>query len=155
MILKEIDLFKGIDYSVMEQIADICVEETYDKGHRIFEKGEVAECLYILVEGGLKLMVENGASLTFRLTEPGTIFGWSSMAESGKYTSSGVCATDLKVVKLDGKKLDTIFKHHPEAGFQVLRRLMDVFSDRLLNSYQTHLDSLLSVGSIQAKPSYG
>ena len=154
MILKEIDLFKGVDYAVMEQIADICVEETYDKDYRIFEKGAVAECLYILVEGGLKLVVENGASLTFSLTEPGTIFGWSSVAESGKYTSSGVCATDLKVVKLEGKKLDTIFKHHPEAGFQVLRRLMDVFSDRLLNAYKAHLDVLVSKGA-QTKPSYG
>ncbi|SDU19220.1 Crp/Fnr family transcriptional regulator [Desulfobacula phenolica] len=154
MILKEIDLFKGIDYAIMEQIADICVEEIFKKDDRIFEKGEVADCLYILVEGGLKLVVENGASLNFSLTEPGTIFGWSSMAESGKYTSSGVCATDLKTVKIDRNKLDTIFKHHPEAGFQVLRRLMDVFSDRLLNAYRAHLDLLVSKGS-QTKPSYG
>ncbi|WP_041279389.1 cyclic nucleotide-binding domain-containing protein [Desulfobacula toluolica] len=110
MILKEIDLFKGIDYAIMEQTADICVEEIFKKDDRIFEKGDVADCLYILVEGDLKLVVENGASMNFSLTEPGTIFGWSSMAESGKYTSSGsgVCATDLKAVKIDVNKFDII-----------------------------------------------
>ena len=50
-------------------------------------------------------MVEDKASLVFRLAESGSVFGWSSMAESGKYTSSGVCATDLKAIKLERKKL--------------------------------------------------
>lgn len=154
MILKEIDLFKGIDYPVMEQIADVSSEVFFKKNDRIFEKGETADCLYILVEGVLNLVVEDGASLTFGLKEPGTVFGWSSMAEAGKYTSSGVCVTDLKAVKIEAKKLDNIFKQHPDVGFKILRRLMDIFSDRLLNAYQSHLNVLVSQ-NIKSAPSYG
>lgn len=153
-ILKEIDLFKGIDYSVMEQITDICTEEIFNKNAIIFEKGAAAENLYILQEGSLNLVVKDKASLTFSLTEPGTVFGWSSMAEAGKYTSSGVCATDLKVIKLGKKDLEKIFNQHPEIGLKVLRRLMNVLSERLLNAYQAHLDVLVFQGS-QSSPSYG
>ena len=154
MILNEIDLFRGIDFAIMEQISDVCVEEFFNKGAIIFEKGENAEYLYILEEGSLKLVVKDGASLTFSLTEPGTVFGWSSMAESGRYTSSGVCATDLKTFKLDVRKLDKILKQHPEAGLKLIRRLINIFSDRLSNAYQAHLNVLVSPNS-QTAPSYG
>ena len=43
MIVKEIDLFKGIDPEVTEAIANICSEEEYAKGTVLFEKGEEAE----------------------------------------------------------------------------------------------------------------
>ncbi len=154
MILKEIDLFKGTDYTVMEKITDTCTEELFDKDTVIFKGGEPARYLYILDEGNINLVIEKGASFTFSLTEHGTVFGWSSMAESGFYTSSAVCATDSKLIKLDSKELDKIYKQHPEVGVTILRRLMDVFSDRLLSSYQAHLHLLTTQGS-QTPPSYG
>ena len=76
------------------------------------------------------------------------------MAESGLYTSSAVCETDSKVIKLDSKELDEIFRQYPEVGVTTLRRLMDVFSDRLLSAYQAHLH-LLAIQGSQKPPSYG
>jgi CRP-like cAMP-binding protein len=81
MIAKEIDLFKGIEFTVMEQITEICIEESFKPGTTLFKRGENAEALYIIEEGTLKLEVEDGSSLTFSLTDPGTLFGWSSLAE--------------------------------------------------------------------------
>lgn len=154
MILKEIDLFKGTDYTVMEKITDTCTEELFDKDTIIFNGGEPARYLYILDEGHIKLVIEKGASFTFSLTGRGTVFGWSSMAESGLYTSSAVCATDSKLIKLDSKALDKIYKQHPEVGITILRRLMHVFSDRLLSAYLAH-SHLLSTQGSQTPPSYG
>jgi hypothetical protein len=50
------------------------------------------------------------------------------MVESGVYTASGVCGTDLKAVKIKREKIDKIFAHHPEVGFKVLKRLAGVIS---------------------------
>jgi CRP-like cAMP-binding protein len=117
MIVKEIDLFKGIDPEVMEEIANICSEEEYTKDTVLFEKGEEAASLYILEQGALNLVIKNGGSLIYSLTEPGEVFGWSSLVESGLYTASGVCATDLKAVKIEREKLDKIFDRHPDLRF--------------------------------------
>ena len=154
MILKEIDLFKETEYAVMEKITDTCTEEIFDKGTVIFKSGEAARYLYILEEGSINLLVEREASFTFSLTERGTVFGWSSMAESGLYTSSAICELDSKIIKLDSKGLDKLFKQHPEVGVTILRRLINVFSDRLLSAYQAHLHILSAQGS-QTPPSYG
>ena len=151
MILKEIELFEGVDFEVLNEIADICSENSYSKDTVLFEKDEQAKCIYILLEGTVYLVIKNGGSITYNLSEPGDVFGWSSMLENGKYTASGICATDLKVVKIERDKLNRIFQNRPEVGFKVLQRLARVISNRLSNAYR----DLLSARSTDTTPSYG
>jgi CRP-like cAMP-binding protein len=151
MIISETELFKGIDFEILNKVADICTEESYAKDNVLFKNDEEAEYLYILTTGTLNLVVKNGGTLTFRINEPGEVFGWSSMVESGKYTSSGVCATDLKAIKIGRDKLNKIFNIHPDAGLIVLKRLGGVFSKRLSNAYR----NLLSSRETDSTPSYG
>lgn len=151
MIIKEIELFKGIDHEVMNAIAGICSEKTYAKGEVIFKKDEEANRLYILVEGTLKLKITNGGTITYSLSDLGDVFGWSSMVESGRYTASVVCATDSRVIEIKREALDKIFNLHPHAGIMVLKRLAGVFSKRITNSYQ----DLLSARTTETSPSYG
>ncbi len=151
MILKEIELFEGVDFEVMNEIAGICSEDSYSKATVLFEKDEQAKCLYILLEGTVYLVIKKVGSITDHLSEPGDVFGWSSMLENGKYTASGICATDLKVVKIERDKLNRIFQNRPEVGFKVLQRLAGVISRRLSNAYR----DLLSARSTDTTPSYG
>lgn len=151
MILGEIDLFKDINFEVMNEIAGVCSEENYKKDTVLFQKDEDANFLFILLEGTLQLVIKNGGSIIFSLKEPGEVFGWSSLVESGRYTSSGICATDLRAVKIERKDLERIFQKHPDAGIKILRRLAGVISKRLSNSYR----DLLSARSKDDTPSYG
>lgn len=141
MIVSEIDLFKGIDFEVMKEVAAVCSEETHAKDTVLFEKGHEARCLYILDEGTIHLVIKNGGSLIYSLTEPGEVFGWSTIVESGRYTASGVCATDAKVVKIEKEKLNRIFHNHPAVGLKILKRLAGVFSKRLASAYRDLLSA--------------
>ena len=151
MIVTEIELFQGIEAEVMNQISNICSEENYSKGLVLFNKGEKAESLYILVEGSLHLIIANGGMITYLLKDPGQVFGWSSMVESGHYTASGVCATDIKVLRIEKKELDKLFSQYPDAGLTILKRLAAVISQRLSNAY----NDLLSARRHDTTPSYG
>ena len=151
MIINETDLFKSINFEVMEEIANICSEEHYAKDTVLFEMGEKAEYLYILVEGTVNLVIKNGGSLVYSLTEPGEVFGWSSMVDPGLYTASGVCSSDLKVVRIKKEKLYKLFDLHPDVGFKILKRLGSVFSKRLSNAYR----DLLSARERDTTSSYG
>jgi signal transduction histidine kinase len=144
MIIKEIDLFKGIDLEVLNKIADICSEENYTKDTVLFNKGDDAERLYILEEGTVKLIIQNGGTISNSLTEPGDIFGWSCMAEFGRYTSSGICATDVKAMMIERNKLNNIFDLHPDIGLKIVRRFAGVFSKRISNyDRETVINKLL------------
>jgi CRP-like cAMP-binding protein len=151
MIIKEIELFKGIDQDIMNEIVDICAEKNYAKETVIFEKGKEANRLYILVEGTVKLRITNGGTITYSLTDLGDIFGWSCMLESGRYTASAVCATKLTALEIKREALDSILNRHPHAGIIILKRLAGVFSNRISNAYQ----DLLSARRTETIPSYG
>ncbi|MBW2000800.1 MAG: Crp/Fnr family transcriptional regulator [Deltaproteobacteria bacterium] len=151
MIIREIELFKGIDTDVMNKIAAIGVSETHPKGTVLFERGDEADRLYILEEGNVNLMVTNGGTLSFSLTEPGSVFGWSAMVEPGKYTASCICGLDSKVIMIERDKLDKIFDEHPKEGLKVMKRLGAIFSERLTTSYRNYLSALRH----DTTPSYG
>ncbi len=151
MIVKEIELFKDIDYEVINKIAEICSEENYEKGTVLFEKGQEADRLYILEAGTINLVIQNGGTLTYSLKDPGEIIGWSCMVEAGAYTASGICATDVRAVKIEKQMLDKIFSLHPDAGLKILKRLAGVVSRRLSNAYR----DLLSARRTDSTPSYG
>lgn len=151
MIVREIELFKGIDPKTMDEIAGICNEEEAPKDTVLFEKGHEAEALYILQQGTVNLIIKNGGTLIYGLSDPGQVFGWSTMVESGVYTASAVCATDLRTIKIERAKLDKVFEKHPEVGLKVLKRLARVVSQRLSNAYR----DLLSARGQDTTPSYG
>ncbi len=151
MVISETELFKGINFKDMQEIARICCEERYAKNTIIFKQNELAKCLYILEEGCVDLIVQNGGTLTYKLTQEGEIFGWSSMVENGRYTASVVCATDLKVIKIEKEKIDQIFRLYPEVGLKIIGRLAAVFSKRLSKAYQ----NLLMAGKQDSMVAYG
>ena len=136
MIISETELFRGINFKEMEAIANICREEVYIESTLLFQQEEEANCLYILEEGTVKLIIHNGATLVYNLDEPGEVFGWSSMVENGKYTASGICFTDVKAIKIEKDRLDKVFNNHPDVGLKVLRRLGGVFSKRVSTAYK-------------------
>lgn len=150
MIFSEIDLFKGLDYVVMNKIAGICDEKSYAKGIVLFRNNEKAEYLYILIEGTVHLEVKNGGTLTYSMNTPGEVFGWSSMFEAGRYTATGICATPLNVFRINSHEMNRIFTVHPTAGLKILRRLGNVFSKRLSDAYHDLLFTRRSgaIGSI-------
>ncbi len=154
MLVKELDLLGGISPNVLKEIADICLEEKYPEGTVLFEKGDEADYLYVLKRGVLNLQIKNGGKLNFNLSERGDIFGWSSLTESGRYTASGICATEVEVLKIERDKLEKIFKNHPEVGYIVLKRLTGVIAKRLLTAYQQLLSSRGS-DATTTSPSYG
>ncbi len=136
--IKEMDLFADIKHDVMEKIADICSEENYLKGTKIFNEGDEATILYILGEGIIELQIK-GETPVYNLTEEGSLFGWSSLVETAEYTASAVCNTDIKAIKIDSRRLNKIFVENPNMGFAFYRRLSGAFNQRLRSIYQRFL----------------
>jgi len=151
MNINEIGLFKGVESGVIKEIEEICQEENYTKDTLLFKKDAKADCLYILAEGMVNLVIKNRGTLIYSLSEPGDVFGWSSLVDPGIYTADGVCFTDVKALKIDREKLFRIFERHPDAGIKVLRQLGGIFAKRLSNAYR----DLLSARGQDTTPSYG
>jgi CRP-like cAMP-binding protein len=133
--IKEMDLFKDLDFKVMEEIADTaCTEVSYEKGTVIFSEGDSANALFFLYEGVVDLKV-GGEKTVYSLTEKSDIFGWSSLVANENYTATAIANTDIQAIKIDARKLNRVFNANPLFGLEIYRRLSAVFNKRLANIY--------------------
>lgn len=137
--ITEMDLFKGLDLSVMGEIADTaCADTSYKKGTVIFNEGDSATTLYILYKGAVDLKI-GGEKTVYRLTATSDMFGWSSLVENSQYTATAIAETDIQVITIDTLKMNRIFNANPFFGLTVYRRLSAVFNKRLSSIYNRFL----------------
>ena len=131
MNIQEIQFFEGIDTQVIKEIENSCTVETYEKDTVIFEKGHRADFLYILDEGRIDMLIRDKELTICNLTDPGEVFGWSSIVEKGIYTASCICRTETKTLRISREKIEGIFNRYPKAALTFYRRLGSIFSKRI------------------------
>jgi CRP-like cAMP-binding protein len=151
MIIEEVQLFRDLGPDVMQEIADAAQEETHPAKRLLFNRGDVADNLYVLVEGNINVFIREEGTINFILDESGDIFGWSSLVEPNLYTASAECSEETKVLKIDRTRLEHIFERHPREAYLIMKRLAGVVGQRLLSSYE----DLLRSRTKETAPSYG
>jgi CRP/FNR family cyclic AMP-dependent transcriptional regulator len=113
----------------------------------IFEQGNPAEFLYLVVTGEVivRFKPDDGPALMVARVSSEGVVGWSATLGSPTYTSSAVCATPCKLLRVRSDDLRQFCTRHPETGNLVLERLAAVISERLRNTHE-HVIALLEQG---------
>jgi CRP-like cAMP-binding protein len=141
-----VGLFGGLPESQLAKIAGFCKEMSFQQGERIFDEGEKAERLYILIEGKVSIRVHltsRPETVTVAVIEGSyNSFGWSGVVAPYHYTAAAFCETDSRVLVLPGIELMEVLKEDPASGITVMRRVAEIIGSRLKNSRAALLKSL-------------
>jgi CRP-like cAMP-binding protein len=151
MFLKESDLFKGLSQQFINEIGNIMVEESYNKGDFVIKEGAPAERFFILQKGEVRLSVGEKGQISLMICNWGEAFGWSSFVDRSTYTSSAECLAPTKLIRIEKEKLEKIFEKDLASGVIFYKRLAGIIGERLINSYR----KLLSAYKEGGPPSYG
>ena len=135
MVMQEANLLKGLDRQVVKEIKDIMVEEFYDEGIVLFEKGEVALDFYILIQGSVELSIGDDGYVTHDVKNPGDAFGWSSLVDHHVYTATAVCSAPTKLQRIRNKDLLEIFERYPASGLSFYKHVAGIIGRRLTTTY--------------------
>jgi CRP-like cAMP-binding protein len=141
MFIREVDLFKGIASHIIDEIAQLAVEEVYPAGTVIFKRGDFADSLYVLEDGRVDLLLRGKKRFAYPLQHPGYVFGWSALVEPNRYTATAECIEESKVIKLDGTRLLHVFEKHPSEGLTIMKRFAGVIGMRLDIIYQRFMSA--------------
>ena len=136
MIIREIDLFEGMNEEIEQELAKVMEGESYSSGEVIIKEGAAADSFYILQAGALNVKVAGARQTTHVAIRPGEAVGWSSLAGRETYTASVECAEPSKLVKINKDKLDQVLRRYPGAGLLFYKRLAGLVGDRLIKCYQ-------------------
>jgi len=137
----EADLFRGLDPQVVEEIKDIMVEESYDEGTILFEKGGTALDFYILIQGSVELSIGEDGYVTHVVTNAGDAFGWSSLVDHHVYTATAVCSAPTKLQRIRNQDLIDIFERYPADGVLFYKHVAGIIGRRLTTTYSFLLRS--------------
>ncbi|MFN3741897.1 MAG: Crp/Fnr family transcriptional regulator [Anaerolineales bacterium] len=119
----------------------------------IFQQGEPAEFLYLLLEGEVAIRYKpyDGETITITQVRPGGVFGWSAVVGSASYTSGAIALRECHALRVRGQDLVKLSRKHPDLGEVLLSRLADLVASRWQNA-QSQVRSLLRNGLNSPNP---
>lgn len=143
----QFSIFAGLDSNQISQLSPFMVDCQYEENSVIFEQGQAAQYLYVLLAGEVIIHYKpyDGPTLTVARIEPGGVFGWSAALRRDVYTSGAYAMQKSLAYRIRGDSLQTICKQHPETGGILLERLADVIAQRLRSTH-TQVLSILTQG---------
>ena len=133
MFVPKGDVFKDLRRETVDEISDIAIEESYDKGAVLFSRGDPANHFYILVNGSVRLRIGQQATIDYVVGNLGEAFGWSSVVDRECYTASAECLAPTKLMKINKDSLQLIFDRHPDSGTVFYKRLAQEIGTRLID----------------------
>ena len=135
--LQQISFLQDIDPAHLEQIANIAEICEFDATDILFQEGDPAEYVYLVVTGSLNLVLCPSTIYQKNLLSigPGEMLGWSSFFEKRNYASTGIIAVPTQLVRIDGKQLRAICDKDPEFGYDFMHRIMKALAMRLTTTW--------------------
>ncbi|MFC1997581.1 cyclic nucleotide-binding domain-containing protein [Chloroflexota bacterium] len=137
-LLRNVELFEGASDELLTKVAGIAEEKTFALGEMIFEEGEKAEWVYILLEGKVRISIDLTSKPTYvtvaMIDAPNLAFGWSGIVAPYRYTSTGTCEMDTHILAIPGVRFEEILDEEVDCSCSVMKKLAELISSRLRNS---------------------
>ena len=146
-VLERFSFFEDLSEAEVRLLAPYFSSQFFPAETVIFEQGDIAENLYLVVKGEvlIRYKPDDGPVMTVTRVQQGGVFGWSAALGNVAYTSGAVCTTDCEFLQVRGRDLRAICEKHPGVGKVILDRLANVIAERW-ESRRPQVTSLLAKG---------
>jgi CRP-like cAMP-binding protein len=137
-VLRNVELFEGATDELLSKVAEIAEEKTFALGEMIFEEGEKAKWIYVLLEGKVRISIDLTSKPAYitvaMIDEPHWAFGWSGIVAPYRYTATATCDVETRVLAIPGLEFENLLMKEPQCGCGVMKKLTELISSRLRNS---------------------
>ena len=124
MALKTTRIFSETAEDLLVDIASILQEVTIDAGQKVFSKGDLGTCMFIIYQG--KVKVHDGAH-TLKVLDERDFFGELSLLDAEPRSASVTAVEDTLLLRLDQHAFYEIMTDRQE----VIREIMKILCRRL------------------------
>jgi CRP/FNR family cyclic AMP-dependent transcriptional regulator len=136
------ELFPDLSDDELAEVASIAHREDHKAGDLICAERELANRLFILETGRVRVHIQFRSSLepdgnaVIDEVEPGRIFGWSSLVKQRRFTASAHALEPVSLVVINAQDLEALFDRDSHIGFVVMKQLAEVIASRLHHTRQ-------------------
>ena len=130
-ILRQHAFFKDLPEKYFEFILGCASYVVFKAGEVILKEGESADKFYLIRSGHVAIYIDRPRQLTIQTIHEGDILGWSWLVPPYRYRFSAKAVENTRAVALDGKCLREKCEKNSDLGYELLKRLVVIFTERL------------------------
>lgn len=128
-------LFRGLELEQLAALYQVSEMVTFGGGERIFAEGEPGECLYVVMEGQVRISITTPGlgEEALAILGPGDSFGEMAVVDRDPKERSATAIThaDVALLTIGQRDLHLLFERDPRLGFIVMQNLLRSLSDQL------------------------
>ncbi len=130
-IIKEHAFFKGLDPKHVETIVGCATNVVFKGKEIVFNEGDAADKFYLVRKGRIAIYLAHPQTITVQTLHEGDILGWSWLIPPHEYRFTAKATEDTQAIVFDGKCLRGKCEQDKELGYELIRRLVGVSTQRL------------------------
>ncbi|HRA88983.1 MAG TPA: cyclic nucleotide-binding domain-containing protein [Planctomycetaceae bacterium] len=141
-ILSETQFADGLPNKHLQSICRAARLLRVPAGQRLFQEGAVEDEIFVISTGCVRLTmnVPGRGEVPFLTAGPGDLIGWSCLIGEGRMTATAVSTEDSNLIALSGSRLRELCYGDADLGFELMKRIAQVLSQRLLSTRLQLLD---------------
>lgn len=126
-ILNSIPMFAGIPGYALAPVADCLVEFELQAGETFIQEGAVEDCLYIVVDGRVRVHSQEQHILTLG---PGQTVGELAVLDPQPRSATVTTLDDTLLLRLNKEPFDEIMADRPEIAASVIQTLCHIIREQ-------------------------
>lgn len=123
LLLKKSGIFSEVNTDDLKLVADLLDEEVFSAGERVFDKGDVGEDMYIILEGSIGIVISSDTEDYIAQLGSGQCFGEMNLLDELPRSAAAVVVEEVRLLKLGKQKLRGLILSYPELALGMLKAL--------------------------------
>ncbi|WP_350342719.1 Crp/Fnr family transcriptional regulator [Proteinivorax tanatarense] len=126
---KKVSIFQGLNIESLAKISSKVVHKTYKKGEKLFLQGDIAQNLYIINSGKIKVFKDssNGKEQILYILTDGDTIGELSLLKKETINYSAVAMENTRVCMLTSHDFQQVIRQESE----IILKIMETVGERL------------------------
>ncbi|WP_017209207.1 Crp/Fnr family transcriptional regulator [Clostridium beijerinckii] len=156
----KVPIFENLNKEELVEIVNKIDHKEFSKGDVIFTEGNIANTLYFINEGKIKLYkyTKDGKEQILHILSEGDFFGELELIKPSKYGFNSKAIEDAKICTLTKEEMKDIMMKNPEIGIKVLETVGERLSkvENLVQNLATNdVDSRMAYLIVELMEKYG
>ena len=142
--LTKIHFLADLPDDILEKISPHARRAVFEPDTILIRQGDIQHLVHMLVSGKICLNArsDTGRILTLDEIEPGQSFGLSALFGKSSATFTAVCTEPCDIIVLSGDLMARLFETDRRIGYAVMRRVAQLFKNRMSRHTSQFLHSL-------------
>src|ERR1043166_163995 len=132
-LLKNVAIFKDLDETELDAVAEVCKEEKFESGAYVFREGESGNRLYVIVtgEGRISRDVPGSGEEALAVLKPGALFGEMSVFDRSDRSTHAISNGGCTLLTISRPDFEMLLDFNRELAYKVLWACVRLLSARL------------------------